>query len=220
MADLTDELAGLNENARLLLEKYDGVFAQLDEQSKQALIDIANKSDEGLQAIQTLLDNGSVAEAENALKLGGKSLDEVFALSLPRVMTAKQIDEIVITADDWVYIPDAEIVFPNTIIGSKLIITASYTLYHASDTNMHVPIDFEINGNRVGHDTWGLTITQADTNEWWTTVSVSYVYDVTETEIIIKPMFRSYKGIEVSVAGDNLDYSAFRLIVMEGANVE
>jgi len=77
MADLTDELAGLNENARLLLEKYDGVFAQLDEQSKQALIDIANKSDEGLQAIQTLLDNGSVAEAENALKLGGKSLDEV-----------------------------------------------------------------------------------------------------------------------------------------------
>jgi len=79
MADLTDELAGLNENARLLLEKYDGVFAQLDEQSKQALIDIANKSDEGLQAIQTLLDNGVVAEAENALKLGGKSLDEIYS---------------------------------------------------------------------------------------------------------------------------------------------
>jgi len=77
MADLTDELAGLNENARLLLEKYDGVFAQLDEQSKQALIDIANKSDEGLQSIQTLLDNGSVAEAENALKLGGESLENI-----------------------------------------------------------------------------------------------------------------------------------------------
>jgi len=77
MADTNEELANLNNNARLLLEKYDGVFAQLDEQSKQALIDIANKSDEGLQVIQTLLDNGSVAEAENALKLGGKTLDEI-----------------------------------------------------------------------------------------------------------------------------------------------
>jgi hypothetical protein len=77
MADLTDELAGLNENARLLLEKYDGVFSSLDEKTQQALLDIASKSEEGLNSIQTLLDNGVVAEAENALKLGGMSLEDV-----------------------------------------------------------------------------------------------------------------------------------------------
>ena len=77
MADLTDELAGLNENARLLLEKYDGVFAQLDEQSKQALLELAGKSEDGLKAIEELSKNGNVAQAENALKLGGRNADEL-----------------------------------------------------------------------------------------------------------------------------------------------
>ena len=77
MADTTEQLQELNQNATLLLQKYDGVFSKLNEESQKILVAMASKSEEGLSAITELLESGNVATAENALKLGGKSLDEV-----------------------------------------------------------------------------------------------------------------------------------------------
>jgi len=85
MADLSVELAELNANARELLKKHDGVFTKLEELSTQKQTEIEKiittkqkeidtKVQEGLKAIDDILKSGRVAEAENALKLGGKKL--------------------------------------------------------------------------------------------------------------------------------------------------
>jgi len=79
--NLTDEIKQLNENATLLLQKYDGVFSKLSEESQKILTAMAGKSEEGLTAIQELLNTGNVAQAENALKLGGKSLQNIIDMT-------------------------------------------------------------------------------------------------------------------------------------------
>lgn len=77
MTDTELELKNLNENATLLLSKYDGVFSKLSEESQKILLAFAQKSEEGLTAISTLLESGNVAQAENALKLGGNTLEQM-----------------------------------------------------------------------------------------------------------------------------------------------
>lgn len=71
MADnLTDEIKELNDNARLLLSKYDGVFSKLSQQKELSLEEIellknnsiqalVDKREEGLNSIQSLINNGA-----------------------------------------------------------------------------------------------------------------------------------------------------------------
>jgi len=83
---LVEETTELNQNATLLLQKYDGVFSKMSEESQKILLAMAQKSEEGLSAITTLLESGNVAQAENALKLEGKSLDEILESSSNTVL--------------------------------------------------------------------------------------------------------------------------------------
>lgn len=87
MNNETKELKDLNDNARLLLSKYDGVFTKLEKEKTLLLKQVADKSGDGVEAIKKLLDHGTVAQAENANKLGGKVLDEVI----------KEVDKKIIT---------------------------------------------------------------------------------------------------------------------------
>jgi hypothetical protein len=73
MADTTEQLKELNQNATLLLQKYDGVFTKLSEENQKVLLGIANKSKEGLDAIAELLESGNVAQAENSNTVNAKA---------------------------------------------------------------------------------------------------------------------------------------------------
>jgi len=66
MDDTAVEIAKLNETATDLLNKYDNAFDSIDE-----------RKDEALNKIKDAYDSGKVAMAENALKLEGKSLQEI-----------------------------------------------------------------------------------------------------------------------------------------------
>lgn len=66
MSSLTKELTTLNANTKALLERIDGLYQKVDDKSK-----------EGLDAIQALIDAGQVGEAVNALKLEDKTLAQV-----------------------------------------------------------------------------------------------------------------------------------------------
>ena len=77
MADVVQELAQLNNNAKELLEKYDGVFKQLDEKAQEILVQLANSGKDGLEKIEEILKNGAVAYAENANKLEGRTLEDL-----------------------------------------------------------------------------------------------------------------------------------------------
>lgn len=66
MSSLTKELTLLNANTKALLERIDGLYKKVDDKSK-----------EGLDAIQALIDSGQVGESLNALKLEGKTLEQV-----------------------------------------------------------------------------------------------------------------------------------------------
>ena len=59
-------VAQMNDNLEQLIQKYDSSFTRLADSGEQI------KSE-----LQTIIDGGKVAEADNALKLGGKSLEQL-----------------------------------------------------------------------------------------------------------------------------------------------
>jgi len=71
------ELTAMNGNAKALLEKYDNAGIKLDTKVEILLQSIVNAGLSGLEALQEVLASGNIAQAENALKLGGKTLDEI-----------------------------------------------------------------------------------------------------------------------------------------------
>jgi len=88
MADLATELAKLNAQAAELLAKYDGAFEKLDEETQNKIIEIQDKAAELQARIEALgfkfdengilvKEDGSEISVGNALKLGGKSLEEI-----------------------------------------------------------------------------------------------------------------------------------------------
>lgn len=66
--NLTEEIKELNDNARLLLSKYDGVFTKLNEEKALLLEQINDKGGESLDAIQLLLDGGNRGRLVNHYK--------------------------------------------------------------------------------------------------------------------------------------------------------
>ena len=129
MADTTEQLKELNQNATLLLQKYDGVFSKLDKESQKILVAMASKSEEGLNAITELLESGNVAQAENALKLGGKSLEEVLENSTNGVLQAIAYHDYLnttISVSDKTYTDTGlEITITPKKVGSKLYCNAT-----------------------------------------------------------------------------------------------
>ena len=115
MADLSVELAELNANARELLKKHDRVFTKLEELSTQKQTEIEKiittkqkeidtKVQEGLKAIDDILKSGRVAEAENALKLGGKILNQIQVyFTYGRLKTTNRYSNIDIGVDNFSY---------------------------------------------------------------------------------------------------------------------
>ena len=72
--ELLAELTAMNGNAQALLEKYNNAGVKLDDKTNELLQLIADAGTSGLEAINTLLANGNVAQADNALKFAGKDL--------------------------------------------------------------------------------------------------------------------------------------------------
>ncbi|GAB6045076.1 hypothetical protein JCM11957_06740 [Caminibacter profundus] len=90
MADLALELADLNTNARELLSKYDGVFAQLDTETQNKILTLQTTADDLKAQIESLglkfddngilvKEDGSELSVGNALRLGGETLEEIKA---------------------------------------------------------------------------------------------------------------------------------------------
>jgi len=88
MADLATELANLNAQAAELLAKYNGAFEKLDEETQNKIIELQDKAAELQAQIESLgfkfdengilvKEDGSEISVGNALKLGGKSLEEI-----------------------------------------------------------------------------------------------------------------------------------------------
>ena len=88
MADLATEIANLNAQAAELLAKYNGAFDRLDEETQNKILELQNKAQELQTQIESLgfkfddngilvKEDGSEISVGNALKLGGKSLEEV-----------------------------------------------------------------------------------------------------------------------------------------------
>ena len=88
MADLATELANLNAQATELLAKYNGAFEKLDEETQNKIIELQNKAAELQAQIESLgfkfdengilvKEDGSEISVGNALKLGGKSWEEL-----------------------------------------------------------------------------------------------------------------------------------------------
>jgi len=90
MPDLATELANLNAKATELLAKYNGAFERLDKESQKKLVEIQSKAEELKKALEDVnlslkinsdgilvKEDGSEISVGNALKLGGKSLEEV-----------------------------------------------------------------------------------------------------------------------------------------------
>ncbi len=75
--ELLAELTAMNGNAKALLEKYDNAGVKLDAKLEELLTAITDAYTSGLNNIRQLLDSGNVAQAENALKLENKSLNDL-----------------------------------------------------------------------------------------------------------------------------------------------
>jgi len=88
MADLATEIANLNAQAAELLAKYNGAFKKLDEETQNKILELQSKA----QALQAQIESsgfkfddngilvredGSEISVGNALKLGGKSLEDI-----------------------------------------------------------------------------------------------------------------------------------------------
>jgi hypothetical protein len=61
MTDTERELKEVNDNARLLLEKYDGVFTKLSEESQKEILKITQLSKDGLDAMTEILENANTS---------------------------------------------------------------------------------------------------------------------------------------------------------------
>jgi len=83
MTDIEIELKNLNDNATLLLTKYDGVFSKLSEESQKILLSMETQGKAVLDDISKMLASGNVAQAENALRLEGKNFDEIIDEIIP-----------------------------------------------------------------------------------------------------------------------------------------
>ncbi len=102
MADLATELANLNALATELLAKYNGAFEKLDEETQNKITLLQDKAAELQAQIESLgfkfdengilvKEDGSEISVGNALKLGGKSLDEIKHIKQIKVITDNNI---------------------------------------------------------------------------------------------------------------------------------
>ena len=107
MADLATEIANLNAQAAELLAKYNGAFDRLDEETQNKILEIQNKAQELQAQIESLgfkfddngilvKEDGSELSVGNALKLGGKSLEEI-------LLSSKGIKQIKVINDNNIY---------------------------------------------------------------------------------------------------------------------
>lgn len=139
--NLTEELADLNTNARELIEKIDGFYNKLD-----------TKTQSSLDSIQALLDSGNVAQADNALKLEGKTLAQVKKEAGAVLQTKFVVDNNTYSTTDSVnYIKATDnLQFDNPISeGSKVVLMYMTTTYRHSITNHDSPITFYRNNDEV-----------------------------------------------------------------------
>ena len=132
MTDIEKELKDLNNNARLLLEKYDGAGEKLDKKTKESLKDI-----------QKLLDGGEVGEAKNALKLGGKSLEEVMKNSSSGVLQIVHLQSpnkrYYYNQDHTVWIPGLTVTLTPKSKNSYFVVMATINgaISHVHSGNLH-----------------------------------------------------------------------------------
>lgn len=214
MADVVEELASLNTQAKELLERYDGVFSKLDEKTQQALLDIASKSEKGLNDITALLQSGKVAEAENALKLGGKSLEELSSsFSNVKVYDFPFNSSYSTTNNDY----DANTLFDVNIpveAGDVLFLKGFVSGERNTDNDTHILDRFKIDGVVI-RDSGTIT-----GNTLYGHASSHCVYVATKAKTVnIKYQFRSGYGYKID---SNMDdgWSGARLTIInfKGAN--
>ena len=125
MADLATELANLNVQAAELLAKYNGAFEKLDEETQNKITLLQDKAAELQTQIESLgfkfdengilvKEDGSEISVGNALKLGGKSLDEI-NLNLTFVKWSTNLQTYSISdpgPNVWFELPDFKITIP------------------------------------------------------------------------------------------------------------
>ena len=115
MADLATEIANLNAQAAELLAKYNGAFKKLDEETQNKILELQSKA----QALQAQIESsgfkfddngilvredGSEISVGNALKLGGKSLEEINHLK--QFVVSDDVDVSIDVDSTWVEIAD------------------------------------------------------------------------------------------------------------------
>jgi len=115
MADLATEIANLNAQAAELLAKYNGAFEKLDEETQNKILELQDKATELQAQIESLgfkfdengilvKNDGSELSVGNALKLGGKSLEEVYKLK--QFIMSNDVDVSIDVDSTWVEIAD------------------------------------------------------------------------------------------------------------------
>ena len=196
MADLATEIANLNAQAAELLAKYNGAFDRLDEETQNKILELQNKAQELQTQIESLgfkfddngilvKEDGSEINVGNALKLGGKSLEEIQITGLPE--------------PDF----DSGWVAPTLGANAKLVFNHNFGVIPIVKLFAKVTLDGTFNSNEYNEDDiLEVPINARDSGDALSATGMYGVYSTTE----IKLLFHTYVG---AIQSDGTMYGGF-----------